>query len=96
MKVQLKRGKCFNSRSEIRIEYELRYRRNSCVWRVGTTTVLEILNMHPEELSEDKCIDPREESDCGKQDEDVLEERDTSKNMFLRFSTTLEVQRIKC
>lgn len=51
---------------------------------VDPATVVEILNMHAEELSEDKHINPKEESDCDKQGEDVLEEGDTSKILILK------------
>lgn len=51
------------------------------------------------ECSEDEHINPKEERDCDKQDEDVQEEGDTSKILTLkklRSFTTLKVQRIKC
>lgn len=50
---------------------------------IDITTVLEILMTYAE-CSEDEHINPKEERDCDKQDEDVQEEGDTSKILTLR------------
>lgn len=50
---------------------------------VDTAIIVEILNTHAE-LSEYEYVNPKEESDCDKQDRDVLEEGDTSKIVTLK------------
>lgn len=67
MKVQLKRGNVWIL--EVKFEFSVNWgiEEIAVYANVDTTTVLEILNTHPEELSKDKHIDPKEESDDGKQ-----------------------------